>query len=282
MNWGRPLAALIVITSWLSYAAAPSTARADQSYDELIHEAVREFDAANYVEARVLFERAEQIKPNARTSRALGYCDYELKHYVDAVRELTAALEDTRNPLTPKQRGDVEKTLEKAKRFIGQLVLETQPPDASIVLDGRPATGRKWTLDAGDHMVAASAPGYRSSDLRVSVAGGKDTHTRLQLTPVEVAPEQVARSSQPERDAPFGLQPAAAGPADAPRDSDSGGVLTKWWVWTAVGVVVVAGATVGTVLLLNQPEKPSAGSSGVILHPPALTSGSLSGHRDLR
>lgn len=264
MNWGRPLAALIVITSWLSYAA-PS--RADQSYDELIQEAVREFDAANYVEARVLFERAAQIKPNARTSRALGYCDYELKHYVDAVRELTAALEDTRNPLTPKQRADVQITLEKAKRFIGQLVLETQPPDATILLDGRPATGRKWTLDAGDHVLAASAPGYRSSDLRVSVAAGKETQTRLQLSPVEVSPEQVARGAEPAG-GPFGLQPVAASPADAPRDSDSGSVLTKWWFWTAVGVVVVAGATVGTVLLLDQPDKPNAGSSGVILHPP--------------
>src|SRR5262249_22536889 len=152
--------------------------------------------------------------------------DYELKHYVDAVRELNAALEDSRNPLTPKQRSDVENTVEKAKRFIGQLVLETQPPDASILLDGRPASGRKGTLDAGDHMLAASAPGYRSSDLRVSVAGGKETQTRMQLTAVEVAPEHVARSSAPEPPgAPFGVQPMAANPADAPHDSDSGGVL---------------------------------------------------------
>lgn len=259
---------LVVVSAWLLLHAAPS--RAEQSYESLIHEAVQEFDAANYVEARVLFDRAAQLKPNARTSRALGYCDYELKHYVDAVKELTAALEDTRNPLTPSQRTDVSATVEKAKRFIGQLVLETKPPEASLVLDGRPATGRQWTLDAGDHMVAASAPGYRSSDLRVNVAGGKDTRAELVLSPIEVSPEQVARTSEDTGAGPFGQQPTAAMPATspaAPRDGESGGVLTKWWFWTAVGVVVV-GATVGTLIAVNQPQKPNAGSSGVVLHTP--------------
>ena len=262
MRWGRPVAAL-VLGIWLTYAGP---GHAQSSYDNLIQEALQEFGAANYVEARILFARASEIKPGARTLRALGFCDYELKHYVEAIKELQAALADTRNALTSEQRVEVTAALLKAQRFVGQLVLETQPVDAAVLLDGRSVQGRSWMVDAGDHTLAASAPGHRSSDLKLTVQPGKETHTRLLLSPLNIVPAQAARAGEVDgsqsSQAPVASTSDAA---DAPRDSGGGGVLTRWWFWTAVGVVVV-GAAVATVVVVNRPEKTDAGTSGVILH----------------
>jgi hypothetical protein len=267
MRWGRPVAAL-VLGAWLTHAGS-SQGQAQQSYDSLIQEALQEFGDANYVEARILFERADQIKPNARTLRALGFCDYELKHYVDTVKELQAALTDTRNPLTKEQRVEVNATLVKAQRFIGQLVLETQPPDAAVLIDGRAVHGRSWALDAGDHVIAASASGYRSSDVKLTVSAGLETHTQLLLSPIDIIPAHAALPAESDASDPSSAKGVASVPshaaADAVRDTESGGVLTKWWFWTAVGVVLV-GATVGTVVVVNRPEKTDAGTSGIILH----------------
>lgn len=263
MRWGYPVAAL-VFCSWLALTA-PS--RAQQSYDALIQEALQEFGDGNFVEARILFERADKIKPTARTLRALGFCDYELKHYVDAVRELQGALTDTRNPLTKAQRAEVDGTLAKAQRFIGELVLETDPPNASVLLDGRAVQGRRWKVDAGEHVLAASAAGYRNSDVKLAVSAGQDTHTRLALSPIDVGPAHAALATEPIASEPAPTVPAATITPNATeaRDTDSAGLLTKWWFWTAVGVVV-AGATVGTLVALDKPEKTNSGTSGVILH----------------
>src|ERR1700761_4106297 len=102
----------------------------DDAYDRSIADAIREFDAANYQEARALFQRAHNQRPSARTSRALGFCSFELHQYLQAARELQDALGDTRHALTEEQRSEASATLIKARSFIGQLTVVTEPPQA--------------------------------------------------------------------------------------------------------------------------------------------------------
>src|SRR5215510_11512113 len=90
------------MTTFIAVLVCSGRLQAQSSeFDSLIGEAVREFAAENFVEARSLFERAHALEPNARTLRALGLCAFELKQYTQAASELDAALKDLRKPLTP-------------------------------------------------------------------------------------------------------------------------------------------------------------------------------------
>src|SRR5262245_44240118 len=66
------------------------------AYRSAVDDAVSEFAAGRFEEARALFKRAHQLSPNARTLRGLGMTAFELRAYVQAIRELRAALADTR------------------------------------------------------------------------------------------------------------------------------------------------------------------------------------------
>ena len=228
----------------------PLHARADD-YQSRIDEGVREFGAGNFVEARALFEQAHVLSPNARTLRALGICAFELKHYVQATEELSAALTDLRNPLTPDLAAAVNETLAKARRFVGELVLELQPSDGRVLIDGVTRSGRSYALDVGDHLVAASADGHRSRDLTVTIAGMQTNKVELVLSPLEAA--------APE---------ALAAPVVPSSSADEGTSLTeRWWFWTALGVIV-AGVTVGVVVASTSNSNTNTGTTGITLQSP--------------
>ncbi|HKP61943.1 MAG TPA: tetratricopeptide repeat protein [Polyangiales bacterium] len=237
----------LVTTLCLVAGLLPLHARADE-YESRIDEGVREFGAGNFVEARALFEQAHALSPNARTLRALGICAFELKHYVQATEELSAALIDTRNPLTPDLAAAVNETLAKARRFVGELVLETKPPASRVSIDGVTREGRSYALDVGDHLVAASADGHRSRDLTVTIGGMQTRRVELVLSPLEAAAPEVL-----------------AAPAGPPASADEGTSVTeRWWFWTALGVVVV-GATVGIVVASTSNSNPNTGTTGITL-----------------
>ena len=59
-------------------AASVSTQDVEpEGYRQAVDEAVREFAARNFEEARSLFARADALYPNARTQRGLGLADQQ-------------------------------------------------------------------------------------------------------------------------------------------------------------------------------------------------------------
>src|SRR5262245_20503032 len=78
-------------------AAAGPEAPADE-YNMLIREGLAEYDARNWAEALVLFERAHAVQPNARTLRAIGNVAFEMRRYTKAIDALRASLSDGRKP----------------------------------------------------------------------------------------------------------------------------------------------------------------------------------------
>src|SRR6478752_515129 len=91
---------------------ASAHAQGKRKYDVTVKNAVTEYAAGNWGEARVLFARAHEMEPSARTFRGLGLCDFELRRYVEAISELEAALSDKRKPLTTAQRQEIQTALE--------------------------------------------------------------------------------------------------------------------------------------------------------------------------
>ena len=226
-----------------SVAAAPNA-----EYDRIIDEAVTEFQAGHWREARALFEQAHAIEPNARTLRGRGMAEFELRHYTKAARSLAAALRDSRRPLTPGLREKTEALLRRARGFVGRYLVTLHPQTAVLTVDGQPArfeSNGTLLLDAGEHSLNASAPGHEPLERKLNVRGGEDEQLALKLQ----APSDVAT-------APTGVQEPYAEAAD----DDGGSVLGEWWFWTAV-VAVAAGTTVAVIVLTSGDDEPPAGSN---------------------
>ncbi len=150
-----------------------------------------------------------------------GLCEEAAARNVDAYRHLFAALHAP----------GVDPTIEPYKRFgdafarvatrVAQVYLAVDPPQAAIVVDGRPlgkAEGRLVVLDPGEHTFAARLAGYVDAIEPRKLEGGDTPSIHLVLTPNPKAPAPV--SSTLARPA---LEPPAAWYAPA---------------WTARGVLV--------------------------------------------
>lgn len=164
--------------------AEPSSPAEAAEYRELIEQALSEFKHKNWPEARVLFRRAHELSPNARTLRGMGVVSYEMRDYVHAVLELSAAVDDTRQPLTDAQRKECETLLGRSRTFVGAFVLKLEPSAAEVTLDGSPpardSEGR-ILVSFGEHTLRAVAPGFQDATSKLAVQGGEQGELRIVL-----------------------------------------------------------------------------------------------------
>jgi len=203
----------------LAEDAAP---QADSTeYTHTIEQAVERFRARDFNQARTLFQAAHKLDPSARTLRGVGLTDFESGRYAVAIAELESALADTRKPLDAQQRIEVQQVIAHARGFVGNLELQITPKEASVTIDGILVRGDAYSLDAGEHVLRASASGYVEAEQTVRVLPADLTRAVLTLEPLK-----------PETPTPV----AAIG-----GDSTQ---LTAAWI---VGGIGVAGVIVGSV-----------------------------------
>jgi hypothetical protein len=164
----------------------------DPKYRSTLKEALAEYDAGHFEEARSLFRRAHDINPNARTLRSIGMASFELRDYVGAVRALSASLAETRKALNPEQRAHAHGLLERSRMYVDVYNLKVVPSDARVLIDGRvPEYEEDGTLllGFGSHNLEASRPGYLLRSIGVNVSGGE--HKELAVTLERKATAQV-------------------------------------------------------------------------------------------
>jgi hypothetical protein len=240
-------------------ASASTPGAAGEDYKQLIAAALVEFDAHRYEEARALFLRAHALAPSARTLRALGNVEFELRHYVRSVHYLRAALASREHPLTPEMQGEAQQGLTRALSYTGRFQLDLQPPGAVLTIDGKAPefeTDGALLLDMGRQELTVSAPGYVTEHKVVTVEGGENQRLEIGLLRSEVA----STAGAPETNGATTRDTSAD-------DRASGGgssVFGKWWFWTAVGVVA-AGAVTGIVIAASsgtETEAPLRGNLG--------------------
>jgi hypothetical protein len=214
----RLLAALIVplVIAIAPIAQAQRARRVSGSggaqYRALIREAVSEFDAGRWAEARALFRRAHELDPSARTLRGMGMCSFELREYVAAIREFTDALAERRRALTSGQRRQVEQLLARANDFVGRFTIRIVPADARLTIDGMPVeVSGEILLELGRHELRAERAGYRPLSRRLDVTGGERGTLELRLDPAPAlaldAP--TAPPAPPRQSLDLGVLPAA-------------------------------------------------------------------------
>ncbi len=214
--------------------SAPSRVSAEETageYGKAIQLAVVEFDSGNWREARILFRRAHEIEPNARTWRGLGITAFELRSYVEAIAELEAALADPRKPLTEQQRKEVQALLVRAREFVSVYRVTVTPENAQVLVDGKPATlqeGRLF-LDPGQHSVVVRAAGYEERRADLKVDGGEQDQLSIELAVAESVAPEAAQSRQPATD-------TTAGVSVAPRRK-------LLWTWVLGGAALAVGGT---------------------------------------
>jgi hypothetical protein len=243
---GRIFASIIAVCAVacvMSRSASPAHAQEESGSSEyrvLIEQALSEFSHKNWPEARVLFRRAHELNPNARTLRGMGLVSYEMRDYVHAVLQLSAALDEKRQSLTDAQRKETEQLLSRSRTFVGAYALTLEPTKATVMLDGAPLVhdgAGRVLVPFGEHTLHASAPGYLDENTKLSVQGGEQSelHVVLHKPPVVTA---AAEPAEPPAN-PFGTPSAPE-----PRYEKSGGLR---YSWIALGATAAFGAAaVGT------------------------------------
>jgi hypothetical protein len=271
---------MLVLLVLLVQSLVAADVRAQQpveppEYRGVVREALSEYQARNFNEARALFNEAHQLYPNARTLRGLGMAAFELRSYRESISFLDAALASKVKPLEGSLRAETERLRERAERFVGKLYLTLSPATTQVVVDGTPTevtAGQPLLLEVGEHELEFRAESHQPETRALSIKG-RDVET-LSITLNEVPAPEVASAPTPLETARSVEAPSRnpqptweAGQSERPTKKP---LYKNPWLWTGVGVVVVA-ATVTAVLLATRETElgainpgPNTPSGGVI------------------
>lgn len=251
----RAVVLALVVPLFVYHLVLAPRARAQEDtppegYRALVDAAIEESGEGRWAEARALFRQAHAMHPNARTLRGIGMASYELRDYTEAVRSLSAALDDTRTPLTADQRTQVGDLLARARAFVAHYEVEL-PEGATLSVDGHPAsyeTDGTLMLALGSHALAARGAAGASVEASVEVRGGETGPLPLDLTRIAVADRA---ADDDARD----LEP----PDTTPRTTRVEHTNVAPWVLVGIGgAAAVAGAVCLGVGMADQSALESA------------------------
>ncbi len=209
-------------------------------YRAAITAGVEEYEAKNYLEAREQFRHAHELYPNARTLRALGLVEYDLRNYPDAVRYLEQALASRERPLDGEMRMESETWLERARAYVGELRLKLEPTGTTVLLDGHPVDvhpAEQLLLPIGDHVVEFQAAGYAPERRSVAIQGRHKQTMSIELVALSLGAPHIAGQ-------PLGNE----------HERDRRELYKRWWPWTILGVGAVAGGIAAAVLMTRHTE----------------------------
>lgn len=162
------------------------------------------------------YSEAVELEDAPRTAGELGLCEEQLLRFADAYRHLDRALDAAPTEPTADPWKRYQDAMVRIRSRVGILFITVSPPDAAVVLDGRPigrGDGRGVAVEPGEHTIAARLPGYEDVVKTLQVVAPSGPHIDLKLTPRSPAP--VPPSSPPK------VAPAAAQPpvGESPRTS---------------------------------------------------------------
>lgn len=179
---------------------AASEKQEPAEYRPIIEQALREYEASNFGEARALFRRASDLFPNARTSRGLGMVEFELRNYGASIGHLEAALASSVRPLEGSLRAETEQLLSRARQYVDRVTLDVEPSPYQVIVDGVsvavPPDGT-LLLEIGRHAVEIHGEHRQPVRRVIAAQGGAHQVVRVVL-PEE--PAKVPPRKNPVRD----------------------------------------------------------------------------------
>jgi tetratricopeptide (TPR) repeat protein len=210
-HWSSALSGLLLILCAPSARAAPpaSGARpattanpaggggAGEEASNHFKRGLQLFDEGEYTLALVEFERAYQLAPNYRALYNIALVDMQLGRYADAARTLEQYLHDGGEGIAAARRAEVTKTLAELKLRTATVDISVNVPAAEVTLDGKPLDVSRlhgpMVIDAGEHTLRATAPGFQAANRTVTLAGADRAAVRLELA--ALAPQRAANEA---------------------------------------------------------------------------------------
>lgn len=172
----------------------------------------------------------------------------------ESLEVLSLIGEDHENPNSGDLLEYKQKLTEQLLNKLGTLRLDVYPGIARIAIDDRPIekTGktRRIYLNPGDHIVIATAEGFSSTRLEISIEAGKEDQLKVFLSPERVSERKNATSQKPIHLSRLLNRKKVATPKreDA---SDSSGDELAYWIVGGVGCATLIAAGITTLAALE-------------------------------
>lgn len=253
---------------------APSSPR--EQARALYREGVQLAEQAEWALAYGKFAAAQELYPAATNVFNIGQCQRALGRYVGAIATFRELLALRVGPEHEALHERAESYLQELEARVARLTVITEPPGASVAIDGRPSSGEA-VLDPGLVTVRVTQPGYTSAFVDRALRPGQRLSLRIRLdrlpavlsidanvgrAHVSIDGEAVGRVPwQGEREAgTYSVGVQAEGHEDyeteiilrsgqqaeihATLGPEKVNVATRWWFWASVGAAVATAAVV--------------------------------------
>jgi hypothetical protein len=211
----------------------------------LFHEGVAFAREGRWTQAVDRFSRTLELTPSPVVA-------YNLASALEAVGRIVEACEHLRSverfeTVDETLAGEARALLATMQPRIARLVLEVEPADAQVELDGQPVMraelGVEIPVDPGGHRISVRLASGQTHERSIELGAGE--HRRVDFGPEIVRTEIVVHDRVgPEQAAE--LEPVSL-------DLDEPTVFETWWFWTATAAVV-AGAVLAIVFLTTSSE----------------------------
>lgn len=237
-------AVLVVLLGPTAAIAQEVDPAAREEARRLFDDAVPLLEARQFAEAVAPLRRSLELFPNLPTAFNLAVAMTHAGETQAAIALFEDILEATYGELSITQRADTITMLRGARADLATLRIRASgAPSIRIHIDGQHVgdvvggAELAWTVDAGEHVVGASAEGFESIEQPVEVRRGQRRRVTLEIGELpggSAARERSLLSASPtrreERVDDAGWDPAVA-------------------LWIGAGAAVVAGVVVAVVLL---------------------------------
>ena len=190
------------------------------------------FASGDYEGALKSYQRARELYPSPKLYFNVGQAQRGLGNAVEAVEAYEDFLRDCVDA-SAELRAEAEGYLHDLDGRVGRLSVTSDVAAAEVLVDDVPKgltpLPRAIVVLAGAHSVRVRKAGFVTHDEPVTVAPGAALTLTVALV---VVPPLPAAASLPEP------APLLSAPPPPPRKP----VYERWWFWTGVGALVVAGA----------------------------------------
>lgn len=188
------------------------------------------YSEGDYALAVIEFDRAYALVSDYRVLYNIGQVRVQLSNYAKARLALERYLSEGGDKVSVERRQSVAADLQMIAARTAMLRVETNVDGAQIIIDdvevGTSPMADPLLLDAGDHRMTLRKAGFNAADSRLTLAGGDNTSTRVNLVPETrvAAPRIIVEKQYLER-------------------SDRSAWI--WATWSATGVFAISGAALG-------------------------------------
>jgi len=260
------LLALLLSTGVAFPSLAPRATAQEASSSEmaaarnLFRTGLAHAEAGRWEAARADFERSYGLARVPVTLFNLAGAQAETGQLVRAAESYRRFLQEANEGRAARYRDAAQTALAELEPKIPSVRLEVAGLGENDVLRvdeddvARAVLGIAYPLDPGEHRVAVLREGEVVVEESFALAEGESRAVTLLVPSVQVEPEQVARAEVTD-EAPDLTT------TEAPRERS---IARSPWLWVAIGVVVVAGATTAIVLATRDDASPYQGNAGVI------------------